>query len=126
MSYFCAVSQRMIVLSRRVGEREDNPAWIGAGRLGRNGHAPDDAVGARRGFDAQLVAAALVEFAKKGDVDLLVGGADDDRLNRKRLAVEARQRQKQDGEQPPGLRKGALPGDASAPPGSFHLAASHP
>ena len=61
MSYFCAVSQRVDRLVGRVGKREHDPAWIGARRLGRNRHAAHDAVGTGRGFDAQLVAPALVD-----------------------------------------------------------------
>ena len=68
-------------LLSRVAEREDHPARVRARRFCRDGHASGNAVSTRRGFDAQLVAAALIEFTEKGDIDFLVVGPDDDRLH---------------------------------------------
>ncbi len=72
----------------RVGEREDHPAWVRPGCLCRDRHATGHAVGACRGFDAELVAAPLVKLAQKGDVDLVVIGADDNGLHSARRPSE--------------------------------------
>ncbi len=69
-------------LGGRVGQGEDEPARIGAGVQGLHRHAADIAVGAGRGLDLELVAAALIELALGGDVDLLLVGRDRDRLHR--------------------------------------------
>ena len=64
-------------LGRRIGQREDEPAGVGAGRRRLHRHAADIAVGAGRRLDLQPVAAALVQLALGGDVDLLLIGLDE-------------------------------------------------
>ena len=63
-----------------VGQREHEPGRIGAGRRRPHGHAPRDAVGARRGLDLQRVAAPLVGLAQRGDLDAVEIVGDVDRL----------------------------------------------
>src|SRR5208337_1838034 len=64
-----------------IAQCKDNPARIGAGRLGRYGHPSHDPVRARRRFDAEFVAPAFVKFAKKRYVDLFVAVTDDNGLD---------------------------------------------
>ncbi len=65
----------------RIGQREDEPAGIGARRRGRHRHAADIAVGPRRRLDLQPVAAALVQLALGGNVDFFLIGLDRNRLD---------------------------------------------
>ena len=62
----------------RIGEREDEPAGIGAGGRRLHRHAADIAVAAGCGLELKAVAAALIELAERRDVDLLLLRLDDD------------------------------------------------
>ena len=74
----------------RVAEREHDPVGIGAGRLGRHRDAARHAVGGGCRLDLQAVAAAVVELAQRRDLDALLVGIDDDRLQGQRRGRAAR------------------------------------
>ena len=65
-----------------VGEREHEPCRVRARRRRPHGHASADAIGPRRGFDLQGIAAPLVGLAESGDLDAIEIVADGDRLER--------------------------------------------